>query len=138
EPDRLEAERERLRGEYGGVGLRLTEEEGWIKVLAPQEGTPAFRAGIRAGDVITHLDGASLHEIGLSEAIRRMRGPSGSKVAMTIRRDGVGEPFEVTLTRERSEEHTSELQSRENLVCRLLLENKNKLLIKLKDSYAKI
>lgn len=100
EPDRLEAERERLRGEYGGVGLRLTEEDGWIKVLAPQEGTPAFRAGIRAGDVITRLNGASLHEVGLSEAIRRMRGPSGSKVAMTIRRDGVDEPFEVTLTRE--------------------------------------
>ncbi len=98
--ERLEAARTRLRGEFGGLGIRVAEENGMIKVVSPSEGAPAWRAGILPGDIITHLDGHPLVDVQLSEAVAQIRGPLGTQVAMTIRREGVPEPFEFLLTRE--------------------------------------
>ena len=98
--ERLADARTRLRGEFGGLGIKVAEEDGTIKIVASSEGAPAWRAGILPGDTITHLDGQPLADVPLSDAIAQIRGPLGTQVAMTIRRDGVPEPFEFVLTRE--------------------------------------
>ena len=87
-------------GNYGGLGLTVTEEDGAVKVIAPQEDTPAARAGVKAGDYITHIDGKLLYDVSLDEAVGQMRGKPGSKIALTLVRPGRDKPIEVTLTRE--------------------------------------
>ena len=86
------------RGEFGGLGIQVTMEEGFVKVISPIEDTPAYRAGIESGDIITHLDGESVQGLTLNEAVERMRGKVGSDIKITIVREG-REPFDVTLTR---------------------------------------
>ncbi|MDX9861376.1 MAG: S41 family peptidase [Rhodospirillales bacterium] len=86
------------RGEFGGLGIEVTMENGLVKVVAPIDDTPAFRAGIEAGDIITHLDDEPIMGLTLDEAVKRMRGKVGSDIKLTIRR-GSSDPFEVTLTR---------------------------------------
>lgn len=88
------------RGEFGGLGIEVTMENGYVKVVSPIDDTPAFRAGIKAGDFITHLDGESVLGLTLSQAVEKMRGSIGSDIKLTILREGV-EPFEVTITRDR-------------------------------------
>lgn len=88
------------RGEFGGLGLEVTEEGGFIKVISPIDGTPAARAGIKAGDLILALDGKSVQGLNLNDAVDRMRGPPNTKITLTIKREGVPKPIEVTLTRE--------------------------------------
>ncbi|GAA4034198.1 S41 family peptidase [Sphingomonas rosea] len=90
-------------GNYGGLGLSVTQEDGTVKVISPTEDTPADRAGIKAGDYITHLDGELLYGLDLDQAVEKMRGPPGSAIKLTIVRPGRDKPFDVTLKRERIE-----------------------------------
>ncbi len=85
-------------GQFGGLGIQVTQEEGAIKVIAPIEGTPADRAGVKSGDVITHVDGRSVAELSLTQAVRAMRGEPGTKIRLRIARIGAS-PFDVSLTR---------------------------------------
>ncbi|QMW22943.1 S41 family peptidase [Sandaracinobacteroides saxicola] len=87
-------------GEYGGLGLTVTQEDGAVKVVSPTDETPAARAGIKAGDFITHLDGNLLFGSTLNDAVDRMRGTPGTKIRLTIVRPGSAKPMEMTLTRE--------------------------------------
>jgi carboxyl-terminal processing protease len=86
-------------GNYGGLGLSVTLEDGAVKVIAPTQGTPADRAGIKAGDYITHLDGRLIYGGTLDEAVEQMRGRPGTSIKLTILRPGRDRPFDVTLTR---------------------------------------
>ncbi|MEP1767095.1 MAG: S41 family peptidase [Sulfitobacter sp.] len=92
--------REQTRGEFGGLGIEVTQEEGFVKVVSPIDGTPADEAGIEAGDFITHVDGESLLGLVLDEAVELMRGPVGSDIVITVVREGEAEPFDVTITRD--------------------------------------
>ena len=86
------------RGEFGGLGIEVTQENGFIKVVSPIDDTPAAKAGLKPGDLIAAIDGESVTSLTLQEAVEKMRGPVGSAIKLTIRR-GTTEPFEVTLTR---------------------------------------
>ncbi len=88
------------RGEFGGLGIEVTQEEGFVKVVSPIDGTPADLAGIAAGDFITHVDGESVLGLNLDEAVELMRGPVGSEIIITIVREGAEEPFDVTIVRD--------------------------------------
>ena len=87
------------RGEFGGLGIEVTMENGLVKVVSPIDDTPAWRAGIQAGDLITHIDGEPVMGLSLSEAVDRMRGPVNTKIKLRILRKGQEEPIEVELTR---------------------------------------
>ena len=87
-------------GEYGGLGLTVSTEEGAVKVIAPTDDTPAARAGIKAGDFITHLDGELLYGVSLSDAVDKMRGAPGTTIKITVVREGATKPLEFTLKRE--------------------------------------
>lgn len=86
-------------GNYSGLGLSVVEEDGAVKVISPFKGSPADKAGIKAGDYITHLDGVLYYERDLDEAVSKMRGPAGTSIKLTIYRPGRDEPFDVTVTR---------------------------------------
>jgi carboxyl-terminal processing protease len=86
-------------GNYGGLGLSVTLEDGAVKVIAPTRDTPADRAGIKAGDFITHVDGRLFYGGTLDEAVEAMRGAPGTSVRLTIVRPGRDRPFDVTITR---------------------------------------
>ncbi len=86
-------------GNYGGLGLNVTQEDGAVKVIAATEGTPADRAGIKAGDYLTHIDGKLVYGGTLDEAVDQMRGPPGSTVKITVVRPGRDKPFDVSITR---------------------------------------
>jgi carboxyl-terminal processing protease len=86
-------------GEYGGLGLSVTMEEGTVKVIAPTIDTPADKAGIKAGDYITHLDGELIVGGTIDEAVNRMRGEPGTSIKLTIFRPGRDAPFDVSITR---------------------------------------
>lgn len=87
-------------GEYSGLGLTVTAEDGAVKVVTPTDDTPAARAGIKAGDYITHLDDELIYGSSLNEAVDKMRGAAGTKIKLTIVRQGEPKPLEFTLTRE--------------------------------------
>lgn len=87
------------RGEFGGLGLEVTMESGWVKVVSPIDDTPAYRAGMQPGDFITHLDGEPVQGLTLSEAVDRMRGLANTDIKLTVRRLAVENPFDVKLTR---------------------------------------
>jgi carboxyl-terminal processing protease len=86
------------RGEFGGLGIEVSMENGLVKVVSPIDDTPAAHAGLKPGDLITHLDGTPVQGLTLPEAVDRMRGPVNSDITLTIRREGK-EPFDVKLTR---------------------------------------
>ncbi len=86
------------KGEFGGLGIEVTLENGFVKVVSPLDDTPAFRAGVKPGDYITHLEGESVLGLTLNEAVEKMRGPVGTDLTVTIRREGE-EPFDLTITR---------------------------------------
>ncbi len=92
--------RTQTRGEFGGLGLEVTQEEGWVKVISPMDGTPAEAAGMQAGDFITAVDGESLMGLTLDEAIDLLKGPAGSEVVITVVREGQPEPFDVPIIRD--------------------------------------
>jgi carboxyl-terminal processing protease len=86
-------------GNYGGLGLNVTQEDGAVKVIAATEGTPADRAGIKAGDYLTHINGKLVYGGTLDEAVEQMRGPPGTNVKITVVRPGRDKPFDVAITR---------------------------------------
>ncbi|WP_255543120.1 S41 family peptidase [Azospirillum sp. INR13] len=87
------------RGEFGGLGIEVTMENGLVKVVSPIDDTPAFRAGLQPGDLIVQLNGEAVMGLSLNEAVEKMRGPVGSELKVTVRRGEAGEPFTVSLTR---------------------------------------
>jgi carboxyl-terminal processing protease len=89
------------RGEFGGLGVEVTMEEGLIKVVAPIDDTPAAKAGILANDIITHLDDQPVHGLTLNQAVEKMRGPQGTKIKLKIMRKGGDKPLEISITRAR-------------------------------------
>ena len=99
-PDAAADMRIQTSGEFGGLGIEVTQEEGWIKVVSPMDGTPADAAGILSGDFITQVDGESLLGLTLDQAVDLMRGPVGSEIILTVVREGETEPFEVSIIRD--------------------------------------
>lgn len=87
-------------GEFGGLGIEVGLEDGFVKVIAPIDDTPAARAGMRAGDLIVRIDGKPVKGLGLSEAVALMRGKPGSEIALTVVREGEGNPIQVTIVRD--------------------------------------
>ena len=88
------------RGEFGGLGIEVGMENGFVKVVSPIDDTPAFRAGMQAGDFITHIDEEPVMGLTLSEAVDKMRGRVGAKILLTVVREGVDEPFDVEIIRD--------------------------------------
>jgi carboxyl-terminal processing protease len=88
------------KGEFGGLGIEVTMEDGLVKVVSPIDDTPAFKAGIKTGDYITHLDGKPIIGMSLSEAVDAMRGKVGAPVELTVRREGIAEPLKLKIVRD--------------------------------------
>jgi carboxyl-terminal processing protease len=87
------------RGEFGGLGIEVTMENGLVKVVSPIDDTPAYKAGIESGDLITHIDNEPVMGLSLSEAVEKMRGPVDTKIQLRLLRKGKDEPFDVSLNR---------------------------------------
>jgi carboxyl-terminal processing protease len=87
-------------GSYGGLGLTVTIDDGAVKVIAPTKGSPADKAGVKAGDFITHLDGKLIYGGSLDDAVDQMRGPAGTKIRLTLYRPGRDDPIDVTIVRQ--------------------------------------
>ena len=100
-PDDFDDMQVQTRGEFGGLGIEVTQEDGFVRVITPMDDTPAMEAGIEAGDFITHVDGEALLGLTLEEAVDLMRGPVGSEIVITVVREGEEEPFDVTIVRDR-------------------------------------
>jgi len=92
--------RVQTRGEFGGLGIEVTMEEGLIKVVAPIDETPAAKAGIMANDIITHLNEEPVQGLTLDQAVEKMRGPVNTKIKLTIMRKGQDKPIEASITRD--------------------------------------
>src|ERR1700742_4528039 len=88
------------RGEFGGLGIEVTMEDGLVKVVAPIDDTPAAKAGVMANDVITHLDDEQVQGLTLNQAVEKMRGPVNTKIRLKIMRKGAEKPVEVSITRD--------------------------------------
>ncbi len=88
------------RGEFGGLGIEVTQENGFVKVVSPMDDTPAAAAGIQSGDFITHVNGESVLGLTLDKAVDMMRGPVGSEIVITVVREGVQDPFDVSIIRD--------------------------------------
>src|SRR5262244_2269367 len=88
------------RGEFGGLGIEVTMEDGLIKVVAPIDETPAAKAGVMANDIITKLDDEQVQGLTLNQAVEKMRGPVNTKIKLTIMRKGQDKPVEVSITRD--------------------------------------
>ncbi|MCB1556967.1 MAG: S41 family peptidase [Alphaproteobacteria bacterium] len=88
------------RGEFGGLGIEVTMEDGLVKVVSPIDDTPAFNAGMKAGDYITHLDDEPVMGLTLSEAVDKMRGRVGAPITLTVRREDSAEPLRITIVRD--------------------------------------
>ncbi len=99
EPDNYRNMQIYTRGEFGGLGLEVTMDQGFVKVIAPIDETPAARAGMLAGDIITHLDGESIQGLTLSEAVEKMRGKKGTAIVLTVRREGADKALKVRIVR---------------------------------------
>ena len=87
-------------GEFGGVGMEVTEEEGFLKVIAPIEGSPAAKAGIKPGDLILAINGKTTEGMAVFESVKLLRGPKGSNVKITLKREGENSSIDLTLTRD--------------------------------------
>ena len=99
-PDDADDMRIQTRGAFGGLGIEVTQEDGFVKVIAPIDETPAAEAGVESGDFITHVDGEGLLGLTLDAAVQLMRGPVGSKIVITIVRESEPEPFDITIIRD--------------------------------------
>lgn len=89
------------RGEFGGLGIEVTQEDGFVRVITPMDDTPAMAAGVEAGDFITHVDGEALLGLTLEQAVDMMRGPVGSEITITVVREGIDQPFDIAIVRDR-------------------------------------
>ncbi|MCL4150035.1 UNVERIFIED_CONTAM: hypothetical protein GTU68_037421 [Idotea baltica] len=99
-PEAFEDMQVDTKGEFGGLGIEVTMEEGFVKVVSPIDDTPAAKAGLESGDFITHIDAESVLGLTIGEAVERMRGLVGTDIELTIAREGEEEPFDVTITRD--------------------------------------
>ena len=99
-PKEVEEEQAETRGEFGGLGIDVTMENGVVKVITPIDNMPAERAGVSAGDSITAIDGETLKGLSMDAAVDRMRGPVGSPIVLTIARNGVPKPITVKVVRD--------------------------------------
>jgi len=99
-PEDAEAMKVQTRGEFGGLGIEVTQEDGFVKVVSPIDGTPADAAGVEAGDFITHVDGENILGLSLDEAVKLMRGEVGSEIIITVVREGEPEPFDISIIRD--------------------------------------
>ena len=90
---------EQTKGKFGGLGIEVTMDNGLVKIVSPIDDTPAFKAGLKAGDYITHIDNETVIGLNLNEAVSKMRGKIGTKVKLSVRREGE-KPFDVTITRQ--------------------------------------
>jgi carboxyl-terminal processing protease len=98
-PEDLKELREDTSGKFGGLGIQVTMEDGFVKVISPIDDTPAFRAGIKAGDTFIRLDDKTVKGMTLSDAVDIMRGKPGTSIVLTVVREGVAKPFKVKITR---------------------------------------
>ncbi|MET0274965.1 MAG: S41 family peptidase [Phenylobacterium sp.] len=99
DPENFDDMRDQTRGEYGGLGIEVTSEDGVVKVISPMDDTPAFKAGVKAGDYITAVNGDSVLGLSVNEAVKQMRGKAGETVTLTIAREK-SDPFDVKIVRE--------------------------------------
>jgi carboxyl-terminal processing protease len=99
DPEDFQSLQVQTSGEYGGLGIEVTMEDGFIKVISPMDGTPAARAGIMPGDYITAINGKAIMGKTLNDAVKEMRGEKGTELEITVLREGM-DPFDVTLMRE--------------------------------------
>jgi carboxyl-terminal processing protease len=99
-PDNFQDMREQTKGEFGGLGIEVTMENGFVKVVSPIDDTPAANAGVKSGDFITHIDGEPVLGLTLSDAVDKMRGPLGSEIVITISREDTDAPFDITIVRD--------------------------------------
>jgi carboxyl-terminal processing protease len=90
-------------GNYGGLGITVSTEDGAVKVISPTEDTPAWRAGVKAGDYITHINGELVYGLSLDDAVEKMRGAPGTAIKLTIVRPGRDKPLDISMVRERIE-----------------------------------
>lgn len=88
------------RGEFGGLGIEVTMEDGLVKVVSPIDDTPAAKAGVLAGDLITYIDGEQVQGLTLNQAVEKMRGPVNTDIVITVRREGANAPLDITITRD--------------------------------------
>jgi carboxyl-terminal processing protease len=98
-PDAYKELQVETKGSFGGIGIEITIRDGFLTVVSPLEGTPAYDLGIEAGDQILRVDGESTKEMTLMEAVKKMRGPKGTKVVLTIMREGFAKPKDFVVTR---------------------------------------
>jgi carboxyl-terminal processing protease len=105
DPQAFDDMRDQTRGDYGGLGLQVTSDEGAVKIIAPMDGTPAQKAKLQAGDYITAIDGQSIVGQPLDQAVKQMRGAVGTPISLTIARDKE-DPFVIKLTREVIQVHS--------------------------------
>ncbi|MCY4007174.1 MAG: S41 family peptidase [Rhodobacteraceae bacterium] len=99
-PDQMNTTEEQTSGQFGGLGIEVTMEKGWVKVVSPIDDTPAARAGIEAGDYIIEIDGETVLGMMLDEAVKKMRGPVGSEIVLTVEREGESAPLEIVIERD--------------------------------------
>jgi len=99
-PKDFDSMKVQTRGEFGGLGIEVTQEDGYIKVVSPIDGTPAAEAGIQSGDIITAVDGEPVQGLTLNDAVDLMRGEVGSEIVITVVRKDVAEPFDVSIIRD--------------------------------------
>lgn len=99
-PEDFAEMQQETRGKFGGLGIEVTMEDGFVKVITPIDDTPAERAGVQPGDFITHLDGEAVLGLTLSDAVDRMRGEPGEKITLTIAREGAEEPLQIDVIRD--------------------------------------
>src|SRR5271169_6682315 len=100
DPSSLRDIQVQTRGEFGGLGIEVTMEDGLVKVVAPIDDTPAAKAGVMANDLITKIDNEQVHGLTLNQAVEKMRGPVNTKIKLTIMRKGQDKPIEVTMVRD--------------------------------------
>ncbi len=100
DPDTFKEMQVETKGSFGGLGIEITIKDGYVTVVSPIEGTPAYKVGIQPGDKIVKIEGKSTKNMTLIDAVKMMRGPKGSKITITVFRDGMSKPEDYTITRD--------------------------------------
>jgi carboxyl-terminal processing protease len=115
-PEEFDDMRIQTRGVFGGLGIEITLQDGVVRVIAPIDDTPAARAGVQPGDLITHANGESLMGLTLNQVLDLLRGPVGSEIIITIVREGVAEPFDLSLIRDQIRMQPVRVRTEGNIV----------------------